>query len=131
MATKRNSTKNDSQSLIAILTQFFGLDHEAHYASTTELRQNLSALEAKLDRLSTTLTEKITHLENDLADLKQPKTDIKKSELTNPKAESTAAFSTVPGQLHLLDSIPAHAGGNIEPIEVGPTLLQASVIPSN
>ena len=42
LATKRNPTKNDSQALITILTQFFGLDHEAPYASATELRQQLS-----------------------------------------------------------------------------------------
>ena len=130
LATKRNPTKNDSQALIAILTQFFGLDHEAPYASATELRQNLSDLEAKLDRLSNALSEKIAHLETDLADLKQAKIDIEASEPTKSKAESGSIFSTVPGQLDLLDSIPAQTGGNIEPIDAGETLLQASVIPS-
>ena len=130
LATKRNPTKNDSQDLIAILTQFFGLDHEAPYASATELRQKLADLEAKLDRLSTTLSEKIAHLETDLADLKQAKIDIEETEPAKPKAESVSAFSTVPGQLNLLDGAPAQSGGNIEPIEAGETLLQASVIPS-
>lgn len=130
LATKRNPTKNDSQALIAILTQFFGLDHEAPYASATELSQQLADLEAKLDRLSTALTEKIAHLETDLADLKQPKPNNEETELTQPKSESGATVYTVPGQLHLLDSIPVQSGGNIEPIEGGETLLQASVIPS-
>ena len=130
LATKRNPTKNDSQALIAILTQFFGLDHEAPYASAAELRQQLADLEAKLDRLSTVLSEKIAHLETDLADLKQANIDLEESEPTQPKAESDAAFSTVPGQLDLLDITPAQSGGNIEPIEAGETLLQASVIPS-
>ena len=130
LATKRNPNKNDSQALIAILTQFFGLDHEAPYASATELRQQLSDLEAKLDSLSTALTAKIAHLETDLADLKQAKPDIEESEPTKSKVESGATFSTVPGQLHLLDSIPAKSEGNIESIETGETLLQASVIPS-
>lgn len=130
LATKRNPNKNDSQALISILSQFFGLNHEAPYASAAELRQNLADLEAKLDRLSSALSEKIAHLETDLAALKQPRLDIKEIELTKPKAESAAAFSSVPGQLHLLDSIPAQSGGNIEPIEVRETLLQASVIPN-
>ena len=130
LATKRNPTKNDSQALIAILTQFFGLNHEAPYASAAELRQNLADLEAKLDRLSAALTDKIAHLEDDLTDLKQAKIDIKETEPTLPKSEAGAAFSTVPGQLDLLDSFPAHSGGNIEPIEGGESLLQASVIPS-
>ena len=130
LATKRNPNKNDSQALIAILTQFFGLDHEAPYASAAELRQQLADLEAKLDNLSTALSEKIAHLETDLADLKQSKPDIEEIEPTKPKPEPGATFSTVPGQLDLLDSISAQSGGNIEPIEVGESLLQASVIPS-
>ena len=129
LATKSNPTKNDSQALIAILAQFFGPNHEAPYASTDELRQQLSDLEAKLDRLSTALTEKIAHLESDLADLKQAKPNIEETELTKPKVESGSTLSTVPGQLHLLDSVPAQSGWNIKPIEVGESLLQASVIP--
>jgi len=130
LATKRNPNKNDSQAIIAILSQFFGLDHEAPYASAAELRQNLADLEAKLDRLSAALSDKITLLETDLADLKPAKFDIEETEPTQPMSEAGAAFSTVPGQLDLLDSFPAHSGGNIEPIEAGETLLQASVIPS-
>lgn len=130
LATKRNPTKNDSQALIAILTQFFGLDQEAPYSSAAELSQQLADLEAKLDRLSTALTEKIAHLETGLADLKQPKPNIEETELTHPKSESGSTVYTVPGQLHLLDVIPAQSGKNIEPIEGGEPLLQASVIPS-
>ncbi len=130
LATKRNPHKNDSQALIAILTQFFGLDHEAPYASAAELRQQLADLEAKLDHLATALTEKIAGLENDITDLKQAKPDIEETTLTKPKSESGVTFSTVPGQLDLLDITPAQSDGNIEPIDVGETLLQASVIPS-
>ena len=100
LATKSNPTKNDSQALIAILTQFFGLNHELSYSSTAELRQQLTDLETRLERLSTALTEKITHLENDLADLKQPKPDIKETEPTQPKSESGAAFSAGSGHAH-------------------------------
>ena len=129
LATKRNPNKNDSQALITILTQFFGLNHEPPYASAAELRQQLSDLKAEMDRLSTALTEKIANLENDIADIKQSKTDIEEP-LSLPKPELGGTVPEVPGQLNLLASTPEHSGGNIEPIEAGETLLQASVIPS-
>ena len=52
LATKRNPNKNDSQALIAILSQFFGLNQEPAYSSAIQLRQDLADLEAKVEQLS-------------------------------------------------------------------------------
>ena len=130
LATKRNPNKNDSQALIAILSQFFGLNQAPAYSSAVELRQDLMNLEAKVDRLSSALTEQIAHLENDFAAFKQAKADMEESLLNEPKSEPIDAHSTVPGQLDLLDFIQTQSDGNILPIEAEAPLLQASVIPS-
>ena len=130
LATKRNPHKNDSQALIAILSQFFGLNQAPAYSSAAELRQDVMNLEAKVDRLSSALTEQITHLENDFAAFKQAKVDIEETLLSEPKSEPTDGLFTVPGQLDLLDCLPTQLDGKIEPIDEEAPPLQASVIPS-
>ena len=130
LATKRNPNKNDSQALITILSQFFGLNQEPAYSSAVQLRQDLSDLEAKVERLSDTLTEKIAHLENDFAAFKQAKADMEETLLSHPKSDSADDLSTVTGQLDLLDFIQSHSEGNLEPIDIGEPLLPESVIPS-
>ena len=130
LATKRNPNKNDSQALIAILSQFFGINQDPAYSSAAELRQDLANLEAKLDQLSSSLTEKIAHLENDFAAFKQAKADIEETLLSQPKSDSADAPFTVPGQLDLLDFIQSHSVGNIESIDAEAPPIEASVIPS-
>ncbi len=130
LATKRNPNKNDSQALIAILSQFFGLNQEPAYPAAVQLRQDLSDLETKVEQLSSALTEKIAHLENDFAAFKQAKADMEEILLSQPKSDSDDNLFVVPGQLDLLDFIQSPSEGNLEPIEIGESLLQESVIPS-
>ncbi|MDJ0706425.1 MAG: hypothetical protein QNJ46_24405 [Leptolyngbyaceae cyanobacterium MO_188.B28] len=130
LATKRNPNKNDSQALIAILSQFFGLNQEPAYSSAVQLRQDLSDLEAKVEQLSSALTEKIAHLEDDFAAFKQATADMEETLLNEPKSEPTDALFTVPGQLDLLDFIQTQLDGNIDPSDAEAPGLQASVIPS-
>ncbi len=130
LATKRNPNKNDSQALIAILSQFFGLNQEPAYSSAVQLRQDLSDLEAKVEQLSSALTEKIAHLENDFAAFKQAKADMEETLQSHPKSDAADNLFAIPGQLDLLDFIQSHSKGNSEPIEIGESLLPESVIPS-
>ena len=130
LATKRNPNKNDSQALIAILSQFFGLNQAPAYSSATKLRQDLANLEAKVEQLSSALTEKIAHLENNFAAFKQAKADIEETLPNKLKSESTDDFFTVPGQLDLLDFIQSRSERNIELIDAEAPPIEASVIPS-
>ncbi|MDJ0707220.1 MAG: hypothetical protein QNJ46_28430 [Leptolyngbyaceae cyanobacterium MO_188.B28] len=122
--------QNDSQALIAILSRFFGLNQDPAYSNAVELRQDLTNLEAKVDQLSSALTEKIAHLENDFAAFKQAKADIEETLLNQPKSDSADDPFTIPGQLDLLDFIQTQLDGNIESTNAEAPPIQASVIPS-
>jgi hypothetical protein len=99
-ATSEDLNQNDSQALIKILTQFFGVDYSVAHSSESDILRRISDLEQdfsrRLSNLEATLENRVAHLIDSIDENRRFTEGVKSEFLSGSKSSDS------PGQLNLL-----------------------------
>jgi len=95
--------KGDSQALIIILSDFFGVSQKVTYQGSSELEHRVDALESKFSQFESELLSELRKelLENRSSSIEQVKIDVRDELLSELRSE-LPKHETPPGQLELL-----------------------------